>query len=209
MRVSIGRAALVAVIAVLATGTLATQASAFFVAADSQGNRLYLVISQRDVNSPLENISIQVSPPAGVSAWVPLFTPGSVPSASGRMGGVAFDVAFDAPPGGLDNLVVTVQGTVNGQVVIVTTNVPLEVAGSAPPLQGTIGDPSAVPGLEALETDGDGFPDLEEIAVRSDPFDPTSTPATLVPALSPAVLATLALLLFGMTLWLGRMRRVR
>ena len=77
---------------------------------------------------------------------------------------------------------------------MVPINVPLQVSASAPLLQGTIGDPSLVPGLETLDTDGDGTPDLDEILEGRDPFvvDPP-----MVPTIPPLGLVLLALLMLG------------
>ncbi len=204
----VGQTVWMAVILVSLVGLLPTTAPAFSVTADSQGNRLYLIISHRDVNFPLESISIQVtSSPADVSPVIPVFTPATVPAASGRIGGLTFDVAFGTPLGSLADVVVTVEGIVGGQLVVVSTNVALDVSSSAPVLQGTLGDPTSIPGLILLDTDGDGFPDLQEIAGGSDPFDPTSVPVAVIPTVAPFGLALIALLLLAAaSLGLSRLR---
>ena len=191
----VGRTAWAGVFVILLSGLLPTVAPAFSVTADSQGNRVYLIIWHRDVNFPLEAISIQItSSPAELSSVSPNHTPATIPPNSGRVGGLEFDVALGAVLGNLSDLVVTVQGTVDGKVVMVPINVPLQVSASAPLLQGTIGDPSLVPGLETLDTDGDGTPDLDEILEGRDPFvvDPP-----MVPTIPPLGLVLLALLMLG------------
>ena len=51
--------------------------------------------------------------------------------------------------------------------------------------------------LSAADTDGDGFSDGAEVAAGTDPLDPVSHPTTPVPALGPAGLGALVLLLLA------------
>jgi hypothetical protein len=167
------------------------QAEAYTVTAASSDNRLYVAVYQRDVNLPLENIFIAATPPSHVSSPITIYAPDVVPPGSGRIAGLSFAVSPSAPPGSLGNLTLTIQGTVGGSPVVVNTYIPLEVSTVAPRVQGVIGDPGGIPGLAEQDTDGDGTPDLEEIAFGDDPF---VSSLAAIPALTPAGLAILILL---------------
>ena len=183
-------------------------ARAFQVSDDSVENRLYIIISQRDVNFPLDSVSIQiVDAPSEISTPAPVYIPSSVPAASGRIAGLSFDVPPGTPLGVVNDLIIKVGGTVSGASVNVESIVPLEVVASAPTLQGTIGDPSGVPGLATLDTDSDGTPDLNEIAVGRDPFEADTDPPAQVPLLSPLGLLLVVGLVGATALFVARRQR--
>ena len=98
----VGRTIRMAMILISLVGLLPTVASAFSVTADSEENRVYLIIWHRDVNFPLEGISIQItSSPAELSPVFAVYTPATIPPDSGRVGGLEFDVVFGAVLGNL------------------------------------------------------------------------------------------------------------
>ena len=185
-----------------------TPATAFDVESDSVGNRLYIVVWNRDAGASLDAIQVNVGAASFTTTPTPVSIPTSVPPDEGRLAGFDFDVLPSAMLGNSDSVSISITGTVQGVARAAQDVVLLDVVAVAPPQQGPVGVGTGVPGIETFDTDGDGFADQEEIAAGTDPFDPLSVPPE-VPALSDmgVLIVAAAFLLTG--LCLVRLRRVR
>lgn len=160
------------------------------IEADSQGNRLYVLLAHRNLHSSLDGVSVTVAMPSFTSPGTSLHTPTSVPSDSARLAAFSFDVDPGVPLGTAGEALVSISGTVAGTPVGTIFSVPLSVASNAPAVV-IVGTNL---GHEDVDTDGDGVADWVETLFGSDPFDLLSLPgpSTLsVPALSLFALACL------------------
>lgn len=197
--------ALVAAGAALATPS----AVAFDVEPDSLGNRLYVVVWNRDSSASLEAVQVSVGAASFTTTPTPVSVPTSVPPDEGRLAGFDFDVLPSASIGQNDSLSISITGTLQGVARAVDDAVALDVVATASSQQGLVGAQTGVPGIEGLDTDGDGTPDQEEIAAGTDPFDPDSFPPP-GPAPVPALSRPTLLLLAGVLLFTGlRLFRTR
>lgn len=174
-------------------------ALAFDIEPDSVGNRLYVLLWHGNLSASLDSVGVVVTMPSFTSATTPLHVPTTVPAASGRLAGFSFDV-LPVATGLSGDAVVTVTGTVAGTPVLATFNVPLVTVVDAPAI--VIVDSLLDNQIEAPDFDGDGVADSVELHYGSNPADPNSLPgmSNLVPALSPAAIAMLALLLAAVAL---------
>jgi hypothetical protein len=170
----------------------ATPAAGFEVESDSDGNRLYVVVWNRDTEGSLTGVQVNVTGTPFTTTPSPVSVPASVPPDASRLAGFDFDVLPSALVGATGSLQVVVTGTVQGEARVSTQLVPLQVVANAQGLQGPVGSGTGVPGIVTLNADGDAFADQHEIRVGSDPFDALSHPSVQVPSGAPAALAALA-----------------
>lgn len=196
------RRAIVSVALVVST-ILAESAGAFVVEPGTTGNRLYVVLSNRDPQEALTGVLVQlVSPSTVIGGVTRISAPTVVPASSGAIAGFEFSVAPSAPLGSRITLVVRVTGQLDSVAREVLYPVYLTTGPAGGPVQGLVGTVSGVPGLALLDADADGVADQAEIAAGTDPFDPTSLPFVPVPSLPwPGALVLLAFVLTGTGIW--------
>ena len=180
-------------------------AGAFDVGVGSQGNRLYIVVWNQDAAGTLEAVEIGVSAAPFTSTPVPVFVPGSVPPGSGAIAGFEFSVDSGAHLDAAGMMRVDVTGTVGSSARSASYQLELVARSSAPSSSGLVGGTTGIPGLDEVDSDGDGSADHFEIAAGSDPFDssslpPAAEPTAEVPSLPPRSTLLLALF-FATTAW--------
>lgn len=182
-------------------------AGAFDVEVDSVGNRLYVIIANPNPTTSLDQIGITVTWPAEVSSPTIVYSPNLVPSMSSAIAGFSFDVG-SAGLGSLGPIELDLSGQSGLVAIAVPLDVALDAVAIAPSVQQPVGGVGSAPGIQSLDTDGDGVTDLEEIERGYDPFDASSVPPALVmvPSLPPWAIACLAIV-FIASGWVLRRRQ--
>ncbi len=185
------RRVLAAASVVFVLSAAADHACAYDVEPDSSGNRLYVLLWHGNLAASLDSINVLVDMPGFTSTATADYVPTSVPADSGLLAGFSFDV-LGVATGTSGDAVVTVTGTVAGNPVLATLNVPLTTAADAPAIV-----IYSLLGNEGEDSDADGVSNSVELHYGSDPLDPNDLPGTsvLVLALSSAALAIAAFLM--------------
>jgi hypothetical protein len=180
-------------------------ARAFEIHPGSTGNRLYVVLWNRDLAFSMSGISVSVTPTALVPSITPVHVPTSLAANGARIAAFAFSVPPGAAAGTTGTLDIHVSGVVDGVLRQVSQSIALRVVSGPGATQGLIGDIAGVPGLTALDSDGDGQSDQAEILLGTDPFHSGSEIPALPAPLAIALAGVLALAGFVHT---ARRRRV-
>ena len=175
---------------------------AYEVQTNSSDNIIFVLLNNPSENGSLSSITLTSQNPSFVTTSDTYFTPIQIPAGKSDIIGLSFDVAAYAPSGISDDLTLTVQGIISGQLVEFDIDIPLTTVSTAPEAQGYVGFGVPSSSLGDSDNDGDGVSDIIELAYGSDPNGIDSIPGIIdenIPAFGVFGYSLLAILLATIT----------
>ena len=152
---------------------------AYDVEANSDGNKVYILLVNDNPATSYDAITINNVPPAIVSSASATIIPASVAAGGSDLAALEFNVASNAQLNTVGDLSITVTGSVGGRSVDVDITVPLTVVANASGAQGEVGSIIPRPDVDGIDSDNDGISDILEVAFDANPYDPNSLPGEL------------------------------
>jgi hypothetical protein len=122
----------------------ATFPGLFSVEASSSSNRLQIVLSNQSLSAALLDITIDATGPAFATDIREISVPVSVPANGSDSAVIEFDIAPETATGTAGEIVLVINGSVNGFATGTTLTIPVSVEVTAPSFQG---GPAQVPVL--------------------------------------------------------------